>query len=227
MLGICDKCAKGSSDQGSGIRDQGSGIRDREPGIGDRGSGTRDGGSGLGARTSRYAGIEILMGCDTGKYCSVGRCSSMSLGRNGATAFLHSAQECKSNPFDSWMPGKLGMAFVLEVYRATDRFPDRERYGLTAQLRRAAISIPSNVAEGHQLGTKSYRRSVRIALGSLAEAETQLELSRALRLASEQAVGPLFQRAGELGRVLHGLDRALRRRQRERVHHSRRSDPDI
>jgi four helix bundle protein len=111
---------------------------------------------------------------------------------------------------------KLGMAFVTEVYCLTAHFPSDERYGLTAQLRRAAVSVPSNIAEGHQLGTKAYRRSVRIALGSLAEAETQIELGRQLRFATGNAVVRLLAKVAELRRILHGLDRSLCRRLRER-----------
>jgi carbamoyl-phosphate synthase large subunit len=111
---------------------------------------------------------------------------------------------------------KLGMTLVTQVYSLTARLPPEERYGLAAQLRRAAVSVPSNIAEGHQLGTKAYRRSIRIALGSLAEAETQLELCRELRFESDSAVAPLLAKASELRRVLHGLDRSLARRMSER-----------
>jgi 23S rRNA-intervening sequence protein len=63
---------------------------------------------------------------------------------------------------------QLGMEFVVGVYGLTKHFPREERYGLTAQLRRAAVSVPSNTSEGHRQGSKIYRNSVLIALGSRA-----------------------------------------------------------
>ena len=103
------------------------------------------------------------------------------------------------------------MTFVIAIYDMSARFPREERYGLTAQLRRAVVSVPSNLAEGHQLGTRSYRRSIRIALGSLAEVETQIELGRRLGFVTDDAVAAVLEAAGELRRVLHGLDRSLAR----------------
>ena len=72
--------------------------------------------------------------------------------------------------------------------------------------------MPSNLAEGHQLGTKSYRRSIRIAIGSLAEVETQIELGWRLGFVPDDAVTVVLGAAGELRRILHGLDRSLERR---------------
>jgi four helix bundle protein len=139
---------------------------------------------------------------------------------SGSARILHrlSSMQIQSyRQLDAW---KLGMALVVEIYRVTARFPNEERYGLTAQLRRAAVSIPSNIAEGYQLGTRAYRRSVRIAIGSLAETETQVELSRQLQFASEPVSATLLEKAGELRRILHGLHRSLTRRICERAPHS-------
>ena len=99
------------------------------------------------------------------------------------------------------------MTFVVDIYNVSAHFPREERYGLTAQLRRAVVSVPSNLAEGHQLGTKSYRRSIRIAIGSLAEVETQIELGWRLGFVPDDAVTAVLGAAGELRRILHGLDR--------------------
>ena len=107
---------------------------------------------------------------------------------------------------DAW---QLGMAFAELVYGLTNAFPVEERFGLTSQLRRAAVSIPSHVAEGHQHPTRAYRHYVTIALGSQAECETQLELARRLRLAPEERIAPVIEFAARLGRVLHGLSRSL------------------
>ncbi|MBE0647129.1 MAG: four helix bundle protein [Bacteroidales bacterium] len=79
---------------------------------------------------------------------------------------------------DLW---QLSMTFVTEIYSLTDAFPVSERYGLTAQLRRAAVSVPSNIAEGsaHQ-SARELIRYLYIALGSLAEIETQLGIAKRL-----------------------------------------------
>ena len=69
---------------------------------------------------------------------------------------------------------------VLRIYRLTETFPKEEMYGLTSQIRRAAVSIPSNIAEGFMRGSKEYIQFLKIALGSTAELETQLSLSKDL-----------------------------------------------
>jgi four helix bundle protein len=73
-----------------------------------------------------------------------------------------------------------GYDLVLQIYRLTASFPRDEIYGLTSQIRRAAVSIPSNIAEGYMRGSKEYIQFLKIALGSTAEVETQLSLSRDL-----------------------------------------------
>jgi len=74
---------------------------------------------------------------------------------------------------------------VLLIYRMTGPFPKEEVYGLTSQIRRAAFSIPSNIAEGFMRGSKEYLHFLKIALGSAAELETQLSLSKDLGYCSE------------------------------------------
>jgi four helix bundle protein len=106
-------------------------------------------------------------------------------------------------------------AFKLcrDVYACTAHFPDAERYGLIAQLRRAAVSIPSNIAEGHDRETtRDYLRFLWIARGSLAEVETQLMLATSLRLADEAAIIPVLDAADEVGRMLRGLIDSLAQR---------------
>jgi four helix bundle protein len=107
---------------------------------------------------------------------------------------------------DAW---QLGMSLAERIYALTSEFPSEERFGLTSQLRRAAVSIPSHVAEGHQHPTRSYRHYVTIALGSQAECETQLELARRLRLVRSEQLLPVIELAARVGRVLHGLVRSL------------------
>ena len=69
---------------------------------------------------------------------------------------------------------------VLEIYQVTKGFPAEELYGLTGQMRRSAVSIPSNIAEGYMRGTKEYAQFLRVALGSSAELDTQLSFGRDL-----------------------------------------------
>jgi len=112
---------------------------------------------------------------------------------------------------DAWQQG---IALVERCYKQTKTFPSDERFGLTAQLRRAAVSVPSNVAEGAcRLTTNAFVNHVSIALGSLAEVETCIEIASRLEyLPSEQAKG-LFELAGVVGRLLNGLLRSLRARE--------------
>lgn len=98
------------------------------------------------------------------------------------------------------------MQLVTLVYRSTQMFPDGERYGLTNQLRRAAVSVPSNIAEGQaRYSQKEFRHFLRQARGSLAEMETQLLISRTLGYLSAKSAEPLLGSAAELGRILNGL----------------------
>ena len=104
---------------------------------------------------------------------------------------------------------QLGMDFVVNLYTLTGVLPAEERYGLTSQLRRAAVSIPSNLSEGHQLGGKSYRRFVSLALGSLAEANTQLELAWRLKYVNDSDFKSITRQSSRLRQILHGLRRSL------------------
>jgi four helix bundle protein len=104
---------------------------------------------------------------------------------------------------------QLGMTFVLDVYRVTTTFPREELYGLSSQLRRAAISVPSNISEGHQRGTKAYKHFVSVALGSLAEVDTQLEIAARLKYASAGDCKSMTAQCARIRQVLHGLRRSL------------------
>ena len=107
---------------------------------------------------------------------------------------------------DAW---KIAMELAVAVYELTKALPREEMYGLTAQLRRAVVSIPSNISEGHQQGIKSYAHFITLALGSLAETETQLELAFRLRFVARPQTEPISQLVVHLRRVLHGLRRSL------------------
>jgi len=102
-----------------------------------------------------------------------------------------------------------GMNLVVSVYRMSEKFPQAEMFGLTAQVRRAAVSIPSNVAEGKAVGGQRYRRHVSVALGSEAELETQIELAQRLKMLSATDTEELMKQTSEVGRMLAGLLKAL------------------
>lgn len=101
------------------------------------------------------------------------------------------------------------MELVCCVYKATEALPKSETYGLASQLRRAAVSIPSNIAEGKAIGGQSYPRHLKIAIGSEAELQTQLELARRLGMLDSGAVDSLIAQAAETGRMMAALYRAL------------------
>lgn len=104
------------------------------------------------------------------------------------------------------------MRLVEAVYAVTGQFPKGELFGLVNQMRRAAVSVPSNVAEGYGRGSdKSFVHFLNQAQGSLYELETQVELARNLKLIPEQGAEGLLAEAAEIGRMLHGLRGALRR----------------
>jgi len=98
------------------------------------------------------------------------------------------------------------MSLVTEIYRATRDFPKDEMYGLTSQLRRAAVSVPSNLAEGHGRNSrKEFHHFIGQARGSLTEVETQLEIARNLDYLPNNAALALLSQSSEIGRMLNGL----------------------
>ena len=108
---------------------------------------------------------------------------------------------------------KAAMNLLLATYAVARQLPQTERFELSAQMRRAAVSVPSNIAEGQATGPGGrYRHHVRIALGSLAELDTELEAVRRLEYSSEEALRVVAEHLAQAGRLLHGLDRSLRRR---------------
>ena len=105
------------------------------------------------------------------------------------------------------------MELTLAVYDLTKGFPNEERYGLTSQLRRAAVSVPSNIAEGHtREGTREYLYFISVAQASLAELVTQLDLAARLGYLTPNDVAPSLDSAAALGRQLFTLRDALKRR---------------
>jgi len=99
---------------------------------------------------------------------------------------------------------------VTEVYRHTQSFPRQETYGLTNQLRRAAVSVASNIAEGQgRLSKREFRQFLGQARGSLIEMETQVVIAGNLGYLSTATVDHLMERSGEVSRLLHGLMQSI------------------
>lgn len=101
------------------------------------------------------------------------------------------------------------MDLVEQIYMLSARFAGDERFGLTTQLRRASVSVPSNIAEGYARGGGDYGRFVDIAQGSLAEIETQLELALRPGFVAPTDAAMTIDLAAEVGRMLHGLRKSL------------------
>lgn len=98
------------------------------------------------------------------------------------------------------------MDLVVDVYQSTREFPAEERFGLTAQMRRSAVSIPSNIAEGHgRQSGKEFSRFLWIANGSATELETQLLIAHRLEMITEENHQRLRENLRQIGRMLAGL----------------------
>jgi four helix bundle protein len=108
---------------------------------------------------------------------------------------------------DVW---QMAMALAADCYRLTSSFPRDEVYSMTAQIRRAAASVPANIAEGHgRENTGSLVQFLRIAQGSLKELETHLLLAERVELTTEERVAPLLETCQRVGKMLRGLIRSL------------------
>jgi four helix bundle protein len=106
------------------------------------------------------------------------------------------------------------MLLVEAVYRATATFPSDERFGLTAQVRRATVSIPSNIGEGkRRKRNRAFLHHLDIALGSQGEVEVQLEVAMRLGYIKQNDYEPLARRVEEVGRMLNGLIESLQPRE--------------
>ncbi|HKJ40740.1 MAG TPA: four helix bundle protein [Sunxiuqinia sp.] len=102
------------------------------------------------------------------------------------------------------------MPFVTKIYKSTGLFPKEEIYGLTSQIRRSAVSIPSNIAEGFgRRSSNEFKRFLQIAMGSLFELQTQLEISKNLEFLDDSAFDDLFQDSREIERMLSAFIDAI------------------
>jgi four helix bundle protein len=114
----------------------------------------------------------------------------------------------KHNDLDVW---KLSMDFATAVYRATGKFPDAEKFGLVSQMRRAAVSIPSNIAEGAaRQSQKEFIQFLSIAAGSTSELETQLIIARRIGMGEMNELERLCVSLDRIGKMLQGLIRSIK-----------------
>ena len=117
-----------------------------------------------------------------------------------------------ANSFKDIIAWQKSHSFVLEIYKKTKEFPKEEQLGLTSQIRRAAVSISSNIVEGSQRGSdKEFVRFLRIARGSLAEVQAQLLLARDLNFIDNETFDNLAIKAIEVNKLLNGLMKGVSR----------------
>ena len=114
------------------------------------------------------------------------------------------------NSYRDLLVWQSAMDVVERTDKLTAQFPKNEIYGITQQIQRAAVSIPSNIAEGHaRASTKEFLHYISIALGSLAELETQLIVATRLQYLRTQELDSILQETDETGKMLRGLQKTL------------------
>ena len=114
------------------------------------------------------------------------------------------------NSFRDLRVWQAGMELAESIYQLTATFPKQEMYGLTSQLRRAAVSVPSNIAEGHtRESTKEYLHHISMAQASLAEVQTQVELAGRLGYAAAEKIAHIIEACVTLSKQLFALRNAL------------------
>jgi len=102
------------------------------------------------------------------------------------------------------------MNLVTEIYQITATFPGEERFGLSSQARRAAVSVPSNIAEGHgRKATGAYLQHLSIAYGSLMELETHMRIASRLKFIGDEVAVTLLDKTTEIAKMLNGLKKSL------------------
>jgi four helix bundle protein len=105
---------------------------------------------------------------------------------------------------------KKSIEVVKDIYKLTEKFPKQETYGLVSQMRRSAISIPSNVAEGFKrYHNKEYKQFLHITLGSCAELETQIIIAKELKYIQQNDEAALLEKLDHIGRMITNLLKKL------------------
>ena len=116
-----------------------------------------------------------------------------------------------SQHYKDLIAGQKAMDLVNAVYDVADGFPKREVYSLTDQLRRAAVSVPSNIAEGQaHYSNREFIHFLRYSRGSLAEVETQIIIAQRRKYLSDEQATDLLKQADEVSRILSGLINSLK-----------------
>jgi four helix bundle protein len=132
-------------------------------------------------------------------------------GQTDAELVNSESDASRKSGFQDLIAWQKAMALVTAIYRATGDWPREELYGLTSQVRRAAVSIPSNLAEGHgRTGSREFAHHVSIAYGSLCELETQVLIAEQLGYANTDTSERLTTQMMEVRRLIRGLLRSLR-----------------
>lgn len=117
----------------------------------------------------------------------------------------------KSTSFKDLVVWKIAIGMVKDIYELTQQFPPSEIYGLTNQIRRAAVSIPSNIAEGQGRNSiKEFRQFLAIALGSLAELETQLIIAMEIGYLTDTVLPELLMTIDRIRKMLRALAKSLK-----------------
>jgi four helix bundle protein len=136
-----------------------------------------------------------------------------SWGYNNEAIIVQKGLGMTINSFRDLRVWQSGMELVVQIYRLTRSLPREEQYGLTSQMRRAAVSVPSNVAEGHaRESSKEYINHLSIAQGSLAELQTQIEVAVRLDLVEPEAARQALELSSALMRQIFALRNAIARK---------------
>ena len=119
-----------------------------------------------------------------------------------------------SNSYRDLVAWQVAVELVTNIYRSTESFPKHELYGLTSQIRRAAVSVPSNVAEGQGRNSPGeFQQFLGHAKGSLMELETQLIIARNLKYLAQTDLDALLKQSDRVSRLVNGLLQSLKRRE--------------
>ena len=121
-----------------------------------------------------------------------------------------SPEKAREKSFEDLVAWQKATVLVTTIYRLSAQWPAEERFGLTNQIRRAAVSVPSNIAEGQgRQGPVEFRRFLSVAHGSLCEVQTQLHIARNLGFSQIHEIDAALHDSREVGRILHGLYNSL------------------